>query len=102
MADGAARLLDAVRRLNESLDPSRVLVRVCEEAARLLDADNASVFLGSGDEGVRLAATYGGPAGLIGEVVGLDEPMPTDGGLAVPLRWEGRMRGILAVGFGRW
>jgi len=100
VADGAARLLDAVRRLNESLDPSRVLVRVCEEAARLLDADNASVFLGSGDEGVRLAATYGGPAGLIGEVVGLDEPMPTDGGLAVPLRWEGRMRGILAVGFG--
>jgi diguanylate cyclase (GGDEF)-like protein len=112
VADGTSRLLDAVRRLNESLDPSRVLVRVCEEAARLLDADNASVFLGSRDDGVRVGATYGQPAerigevakageGLVGEVVEQDEPMLADGGLAVPLRWEGRLRGALAVGYER-
>jgi hypothetical protein len=62
VVESASRLLDAVRRLNESLDPSRVLVRVCEEATRLLEADNASVFLGSGADGVRVAATYGHPA----------------------------------------
>ena len=112
MVDGAARLLDAVRRLNESLDPSRVLVRVCEEAARLLEADSASVFLGSGDDGVRVGATYGQPAerigeavkvgeGLVGEAVERDEPMLADGGLAVPLRWDGRLRGALAVGYAR-
>jgi diguanylate cyclase (GGDEF)-like protein len=112
VVDGASRLLDAVRRLNESLDPSRVLVRVCEEAARLLDADNASVFLGSRDDGLRVGATYGQPAerigeavqvgeGLVGEVVERDEPMLADGGLAVPLRWEGRLRGALAVGYER-
>jgi diguanylate cyclase (GGDEF)-like protein len=112
VVDGAARLLDAVRRLNESLDPSRVLVRVCEEAARLLDADNAIVFLGSRDGGVRVGATYGQPAerigetvkvgeGLVGDVVERGEPMLADGGLAVPLRWEGRARGALAVGYGR-
>jgi diguanylate cyclase (GGDEF)-like protein len=112
VVDGASRILDAVRRLNESLDPSRVLVRVCEEAARLLDADNASVFLGSRDGGIRVGATYGQPAerigeavkvgeGLVGEVVERGEPMLADGGLAVPLRWEGRPRGALAVGYER-
>ena len=47
MAESAARLLNAVRRLNQTLDPSQVSLRVCEEAARLLDADHASVFLAS-------------------------------------------------------
>jgi diguanylate cyclase (GGDEF)-like protein len=112
MVDGAARLLDAVRGLNESLDPSRVLARVCEEAARLLDADSASVFLGTGADGVRARATYGQPAerigepvkpgeGLVGEVVERDEPMLAEGALAVPLRWEGRLRGALAVSYER-
>ena len=110
MVDGAARLLDAVRGLNESLDPSRVLARVCEEAARLLDADSASVFLGTGADGVRTRATYGQPAerigeavnpgeGLVGEVMERDEPMLAERALAVPLRWEGRLRGALAVGY---
>jgi diguanylate cyclase (GGDEF)-like protein len=108
--DSASRLLDAVRRLNESLDPSRVLVRVCEEATRLLDADSANVYLGSQDHGVRAEATYGGPAerigesvevgeGLVGRVVERGESMAAEGELAVPLRWDGRLRGALAVGY---
>ena len=109
MADSASRLLDAVRRLNESLDPSRVLVRVCEEATRLLGAENACVFLGSPRDGVRAEATYGRPAerlgervkpgeGLVGRVVQREEPMLADGAAAVPLRWDGRLRGALVVG----
>ena len=39
VAESASRLLNAVRRLNQTLDPSQVSLRVCEEAARLLDAD---------------------------------------------------------------
>ena len=108
--DSASRLLDAVRRLNESLDPSRVLVRVCEEATRVLDADDASVFLGDAADGVRAGATYGRPAerigetvkpgeGLVGQVVEAEEPMLADGALAVPLRWDGRLQGALAVGY---
>jgi diguanylate cyclase (GGDEF)-like protein len=111
VAESAPRLLEAVRRLNESLDPSRVLVRVCEEATRLLGAENACVFLGSPGEGVRAEATYGRPAerpgeevrpgdGLVGMVVQRDEPMLAPGAAAVPLRWDGRLRGALVVGFG--
>jgi diguanylate cyclase (GGDEF)-like protein len=110
VVDSASRLLDAVRRLNESLDPSRVLVRVCEEATRLLDAESASVFLGSPGDGVRAEATYGRPAerlgeevrpgdGLVGRVVELDEATLAPGAAAVPLRWDGRLRGALVVGF---
>lgn len=100
MAESASRLLDAVRRLNESLDPSRVLVTVCEEATRLLDADHASVFLGDEAGGFRTEATYGRPAERIGEVVKMDDQHAVaDGAVAVPLRWDGRQRGALAVGF---
>jgi diguanylate cyclase (GGDEF)-like protein len=112
VVDSASHLLDAVRRLNESLDPSRVLVRVCEEAARLLEADSAGVFLGGGADGVRARATYGQPAerigeavelgeGLVGEVLERGEARLVEGGLAVPLRWDGRLRGALAVGYER-
>jgi len=108
--ESASGLLDAVRRLNESLDPSRVLVRVCEEAARLLEADSAGVFLGGGADGVRARATFGQPAerigeavelgeGLVGEVVARGEPRLAEGALGVPLRWDGRLRGALAVGY---
>ena len=112
MAESASRLLDAVRHLNQSLDPSQVSLRVCEEAARLLDADHASVFLSSPDNGMRTEATYGGRAerigepvrpgeGLVGEVVQRGEPMLEGGAAAVPLHWDGRLRGALAVGFER-
>ena len=112
MAESASRLLDAVRRLNQSLDPSQVSLLVCEEAARLLGADTASVFVGSPSDGMRTEATYGRPAerigepvevghGLVGEVIQRDEPMLADGDAAVPLHWDGGLRGVLAVGFER-
>jgi diguanylate cyclase (GGDEF)-like protein len=110
VTESASRLLDAVRRLNRSLDPSQVSLRVCEEAVRLLGADSASVFLGSATDGMRREATYGGAAerigdtvevgeGLVGEVVRRDEPMRADGAAAVPLHWDGRLRAVLAVSF---
>ena len=122
MEDSASRLLDAVRRLNQSLDPSQVLLRVCEEATRLLDADNASVFLGSASDGVRAEATYGGPrrahrrgceggrgtgrrrggarrVGACGRAAAGKTGARAHHALAVPLRWDGRLRGVLAVGF---
>jgi diguanylate cyclase (GGDEF)-like protein len=110
VTDIASSLLDAVRRLNESLDPSRVLVRVCEEATRVLGASQASVFFGDPGGDVRAEATYGGPAealgrsvkpgeGLVGKVVELGEPVMDDGALAVPLRWGGRLRGALIVSY---
>ena len=110
MTESASRLLDAVRRLNRSLDPSQVSLGVCEEAVRLLGADTASVFLGSPTEGMRIEATYGRPAerigetvdageGLVGEVARRDQPMLADGEAAVPLHWDGRLRGVLGVGF---
>jgi diguanylate cyclase (GGDEF)-like protein len=112
VAESASRLLDAVRRLNQSLDPSQVSLLVCEEAARLLGADTASVFVGSPSDGMRTEATYGRPAerigepveaghGLVGEVIQRDEPMLADGDAAVPLHWDGGLRGALAVGFER-
>jgi diguanylate cyclase (GGDEF)-like protein len=108
MADAAPRLLHAVRALNESLDPSRVLVRVCVEAARLLDAERAGVFLGDPVGGFRLEAVYGGPGHLIGETLGREDglvrqvlkrgkPAGAADELAVPIRWGGQLRGVLAL-----
>jgi diguanylate cyclase (GGDEF)-like protein len=112
VAESASRLLNAVRHLNQSLDPSQVSLRVCEQAALLLDAETASVALGSTADGLRTEAAYGRPAerigervevgeGLVGEVAERDEPLAGNGAAAVPLRWDGRLRGVLAVGFER-
>jgi diguanylate cyclase (GGDEF)-like protein len=112
VVESASRLLNAVRHLNQSLDPSQVSLRVCEEAALLLGAETASVFLGSTADGLRTESAYGRPAerigervdvgeGLVGEVAERDEPLAADGAAAVPLRWDGRLRGVLVVGFER-
>ena len=123
-----AALARAARTLSESLDLNRVLVRICEEAARILDADYANVFMGGAADGLRFEATYGLPPevigrhvntgeGLVGKVVELDEPMLTNdyqglprqvqlepfsrvrSSLAVPMHWDGELRGALAVGY---
>jgi diguanylate cyclase (GGDEF)-like protein len=122
-----ASLTRAARTLSESLDLNRVLVRICEEAARILDADYANVFLGNAAEGLRFEATYGLGAeligarvetgdGLVGKVVergesmltndyqGLSSPVPlapfndVKSSLAVPMYWDRELRGALAVG----
>ena len=46
-----AALARAAKSLNESLDLNRVLVRICHEAASILDGDNAVVYRGNGEDG---------------------------------------------------
>ncbi len=123
-----AALARAARTLSETLDLNRVLVRICEEAAKILDAGYANVFLGNAADGLRFEATYGlSPAvigaevktgeGLVGKVIERDEPMLTNdyqglprqvplpefrnvrSSLAVPMHWDGELRGALAVGY---
>ena len=106
-----SRLLDAARSLHQTLDPSRLLVRVCEEATRVAGAERADVFLGTPAAGFRLEATYGRPGeavgariepgdGIVGEVALTGEPARGERSLAAPLRWDGDLRGVLAVEFG--
>lgn len=123
-----AALARAARTLNESLDLKRVLDQICEEAASILDADYANVFLGSSDEGLRFEATFGLPdevigrriptgEGLVGKVVEQERPLLTNdyqalarpislphfsrvrSSIAVPMHWDGELRGVLAVGY---
>jgi diguanylate cyclase (GGDEF)-like protein len=123
-------LVRAATTLNESLDLNRVLVRICEEAVRLLDASGAAIRVGDRKHGVRTQAVYGLPAkavgsrllpgeGLTGKVMERDEPMLTNdfhavGGhpddhfladvrsaLSVPMRWSGERHGALTVFYRR-
>jgi diguanylate cyclase (GGDEF)-like protein len=109
--EGPARLLDAARSLGRTLDPSRLLVLVCEEATRVVGADYADVFLGTPDRGLRVEATYGRPGSAIGErllsgqgiagkAVERGESVAGSRTLAVPLRWDGELHGALAVEYG--
>ena len=108
MRDGLSRLLEAARSLNQTLDPSRLLVRVCEEARRVVDAERADVFLSGRGEGLRLEATYGrsgeaiGAAaeGIAAAVAERGEAVSGERALAVPLSWDGELRGALVVEFG--
>jgi diguanylate cyclase (GGDEF)-like protein len=108
--DGVTRLLDAARSLSETLDPSRLLVRVCEEARRVTAARRADVYLGASAEDLRLEATFGRPADAIGgrpepgdgpvaAAAERGEPVRAGSSLAVPLHWDGQLRGVLAVEF---
>jgi len=123
-----AALARAARTLSESLELNRVLVKICEEAASILGSDYANVFLGSARNGLRLDATFGLPPeligarvrtgeGLVGKAIERDEPMLTNdyqalprqvplepfsrvkSSLAVPMHWDGELRGALALGF---
>ncbi|HLM08887.1 MAG TPA: sensor domain-containing diguanylate cyclase [Thermoleophilaceae bacterium] len=107
-----SRLLDAARSLHQTLDPSRLLVRVCEEATRVVGGERADVFLGTPSEGLRLEATYGRPGeavgarlepgdGIVAEVAERGEPVRAKRSLAAPLRWDGELHGVVAVEFGR-
>ena len=108
MEDGTARLLDAARSLTQTLDPSRLYVRICEEATRVVGADHADLFLASATDGLRVEATYGRPGsaigarvasgqGVAGQAVERDDAVRGERALAVPLRWDGELRGALAV-----
>ncbi len=125
-----AALARAAKSLNASLDLNRVLVRICLEAAGILNSDNAVVYRGNGEDGVVVEATFGMPpesigyrmepgTGLAGKVAELDRPLITNdyqgmarqadstlfgdvrGCAAVPMHWDGELRGVLAVGYTR-
>ncbi len=78
-----AALARAAKTLNDSLDLNRVLVRICHEAASILDADNASVYRGDAEEGMVVEATFGLPP----EVIGYRMPHRPRAGRA---RWPSR------------
>jgi diguanylate cyclase (GGDEF)-like protein len=106
--DGVSRLLDAARRLSETLDPSRLLVIVCEEGRRVSAAKRADVYLGTSADELRLEATYGRPGEAIGgraeasdgpviRAAERGQPVRAGSSLALPLHWDGQLRGVLAV-----
>ena len=106
MEDATARLLSAARSLGQTLDPSRLLVRVCEEAVRVTAGERADVYL-CGDA-LRREATYGRPARAIGAAAGdvaaavaeRRAPVTLGQAAAVPLRWDEEMRGVLVAELG--
>jgi diguanylate cyclase (GGDEF)-like protein len=122
-----AALARAAKTVNESLDLGDVLRTICEEAARLLDANSAGLYRGDA-AGLTVEATFGqsaevlgwrmGPGeGLSGRVAQADRPMLTNdyqrmfappasgpfadivASMAVPLHWDGALRGVLIVNF---
>jgi diguanylate cyclase (GGDEF)-like protein len=103
---GTVRLLAAARSLGQTLDPSRLLVRVCEQAVRVVGGERSDVYL-TGDE-LRREATYGRPARAIGAAAGdaaaavADRGAPVTLGqvVAVPLRWDDELRGVLVAELG--
>jgi diguanylate cyclase (GGDEF)-like protein len=104
-ADRHSALARAAKALNESLDLARVLPRICEEAAAILDADAVAVYRGSGGRGVVLEAAHPSADSVAtgSEIAGtaLEEGRPqlAPDALAVPMRWDGEARGVLWVGF---
>jgi diguanylate cyclase (GGDEF)-like protein len=120
-------LARAAKALNESLDLTRVLPRICEEAALILQADRVMVYRGSATKGLELEASSS-PEDLVGRRVEVGEGLagraiatgrpaytndyrrdvqPSPEGpfadmrsaLAAPMRWDGELRGVLWVGY---
>jgi diguanylate cyclase (GGDEF)-like protein len=122
-----ASIARAAKALNESLDLTRVLPRICEEAGAILEADRVSVFRGSAGNPLTLEATSqspeAGPAapepggGIAAKSLDLGRPILTNdyardgaptvgsafagvrGAIAVPMRWDGELRGVLWAGW---
>jgi diguanylate cyclase (GGDEF)-like protein len=71
-------------------------------------AERADVFLGTPAKGLRLEATYGRPGetigaageGVVAAVAETGEPASGERVLAVPLSWDGELRGALLAEFG--
>src|SRR5205807_8629449 len=118
----------AAKALNESLDLTRVLPRICEEAASILAADRVLVFRGSAGTTLTLDSSSvsqeaGGAVeqagGIAARALDLGRPLlsndyvrdaaPTVGSpfadirtaLAVPMRWDGELRGVMWAGWTR-
>lgn len=125
-----AALARAAKTLNDTLDLNRVLQRISEESTSMLDADVVAVLLGSQEEGLRVEAALGFPPemigtrlqsgeGLSGQVFATGQSLYTNdyasmpdrshspmfatvrSALAVPMHWDGELRGTLSVGYTR-
>ncbi len=121
-------LTRAAKTLNGSLDLDTVLARICREAAEILRSSTATVFRGTVEDGLTVAATHGLPpeavgyrmapgAGLAGKVLlrgqamltndyGRIADLPPDApftetrsAMAAPMVWDGEQRGVLSVGY---
>lgn len=131
LAERAAQrsaLARAAQTLNESLDLGRVLARIGREAAAILDADVGGVWRGDANDGLVLEAVHGFPPetlgyrlgpgeGLAGKVAQLGQSIVANDYAAVaqpdspfagvksvvgvPMRWDGDLNGVLAVGYTR-
>lgn len=122
-------LARAAKTLNESLDIAKLLTAICVEAGAILDADAAIIYLGDEDGmvgeaaagfderalGYRLAPGQGlagrvastGQSQLSNDYQALAQP-PDDSpfreilaSIAVPMHWDGELRGVLSVGYRR-
>ncbi len=116
----------AAKALNESLDLSRVLPRICEEAAGILGADRVLVFRGSPGKPLMPEASSGAPeggvaveqaGGISARALELGRPIISNdyvrdaapaarsafadvtSAVAVPMRWDGELRGVLWAAF---
>jgi diguanylate cyclase (GGDEF)-like protein len=122
-----ASIARAAKALNESLDLTRVLPRICEEAATILGADRVYVLRGTSGNPLSLEATNELPdsgaaapepsGGIAAKSLDLGRPILTNdyardgaptvgspfadvrGAIAVPMRWDGELRGVLWTGW---
>jgi diguanylate cyclase (GGDEF)-like protein len=124
-----AAIARAAKALNESLDLTRVLPRICEEAADILGSDRVCVFRGTAGNPLTLDASSIAPhagasgpepgGGIAAKALDLGRPIltndyardaaPTVGSpfanahsaVAVPMRWDGELRGVMWAGWNR-
>ncbi len=123
-------LARAAKTLNETLDLPAVLDAICSEARAILAGDSAAAYIGGRDEPLVIEAAIGlaehhvgrkmhPGEGLSGRVALADRAMLTNdyqriahpahdspfidvqSCLAVPMHWDGALRGVLSVGFTR-
>jgi diguanylate cyclase (GGDEF)-like protein len=103
-------LVRAARALNMSLELPEVLRTLAHEAAAAVGADMAGVYLGNGTDGGVATAGYNVPdewhgliispgEGAAGNALRSGESHATDTTIAVPMAWNGELKGALAVGW---
>ena len=125
-----AALARAARTLNAHLDLSVLLTDICREAQAIIDADASAIYLGDKETGLVAEAVYDldqtvlgyrlttgqglagrvaatGESQLTNDYQALTQPAPDSpfrnilSGLAVPMVWDGALRGVLSVGYRR-
>jgi hypothetical protein len=123
-------LTRAAKSLHEAPDLETLLSRICTEARTILEADLATIYRGTPQDGLMVAATAGGPPEVIGyrlatggglagkvlrrgrsmltndyqRIAGLPDDSPFAryrASVAVPFQWSDELRGVLSVGYAR-